>query len=261
MSVKALFFVGLVFFMGTAARGNQEEGISGIPGRGAGTARLFRYTAHKLGLPILHASIRIENGFSEQGKNLYRIQAQVDSAHLGLLFRMNNRFASTVEAETCIPIRYVKEVNQGGLLVQDKNYLQTLTFDPLHKRVWVEKRGTKERQEVPLPPETYDPLSMFARFYLKESLSPGEDLRMSIYDGVKVRSMVFHYQRESVKSKLLGEVDAIRLESSTSFASFGEKEGTIRIWYTHDGKKTPILMELDLPVGSVRFELEGAEDR
>ena len=42
---------------------------------------------------------------------------------------MNNRFTSTVEAETCSPIRYVKEVDQEGLLIKKKHYLHTFTFD------------------------------------------------------------------------------------------------------------------------------------
>ncbi len=79
---------------------------------------------------------------------------------------------------------------------------------------------------------------------------------MSIHDGVKLRQMVFHSKKERVTSKIFGEVEAVCLESTTSFSSFGEKEGIIRIWYTADGKKTPILMELELPVGSVKFELE-----
>jgi hypothetical protein len=58
----------------------------------------------------------------------------------------------------------------------------------------------------------------------------------------------------------LGEVEAVRLESTTSFSSFGDKEGIIRIWYTADGKKNPVSLELDLPIGSIRFELVGIEE-
>ncbi len=51
-------------------------------------------------------------------------------------------------------------------------------------------------------------------------------------------------------------METVCLEATTSFASFEDREGIIRIWYTSDGKKTPVLMELDLPVGKVRFELD-----
>ena len=221
--------------------------------------RVFLYTAKKLGVPILKASIKIENGSSEQGKPLYEIRASVDSLQLGFLFRMNNRFFSTVQAETWAPVRYVKEIDQEGLLVGKKNYFQTFTFDFPNKKVVAERGEKKERQEIPLLSETHDPLSMFARCYLKEDIYPGQSIPMSIFDGVKLRQMVFYSKKEKVKSAMYGEVEAVCLESSTSFATFGDKEGKIRIWYTADEKKTPILIELELPIGHIKFELESME--
>lgn len=255
MSIKVFCLIGILFLTPMA------YGESSVSGPGARTGKAFRYTAKKLGVPILAASIKVGNGFSEEGRSLYQIQAQVDSLrYLGIFFRMKNRFTSIVEAETCFPVRYVKEIDQEGLLAEKKNYLQTLTFDPNGKKVVVEKQGEKEKREVSLPTGTYDPLSMFARCYLKEDLHPGQEIRMSLYDGVRLRQMIFQSKKERVKSKVYGEVEAVCLESTTSFSSFGDKEGMIRIWYTTDGKKTPVSMELDLPMGSVKFDLELVEE-
>jgi hypothetical protein len=257
MRKQILSCIGIILLWGSIALSDVRKEVPEPP---ASSGKIFLFTAKRFGVPILKASIEIGNGPSENGRPLYRIQARVDALHyLGFLFRMNNRFTSTMELETCLPVRYVKEINQRGFLVEDKNYLQTLTFDFSNKKVIVEKTERKERQEIPIPPDTYDPLSMFARCYLKEELHPGQDIRMCIYDGVKLRQMVFHAKKERVRSKLLGEAEAVCLESTTSFSTFGDKEGTIRIWYAADGKKTPLFMELDLPVGSVKFELEGIE--
>lgn len=234
-----------------------SDGQNRNPQPGFESGRPFLYTGKKLGVPILKVSIQINNGFIEQGRRFYQIVAHVNSLPFwGFLFRMNNYFTSTVEAETCFPVRYVKEVHQEGLLIEKKNYLQIITFDPYNKRVLVEKKGEKEKMEISLPAETYDPLSMFARYYLREELHPDQAIQMSIYDGVKLRQMVFHPRREKVRSEIYGETETICLESSTPFSTFGDREGTIRIWYTTDGKKTPILMELDLPMGDIKFELE-----
>ena len=224
-----------------------------------GPGRVFLFTAKKLGIPILKATLHIGNGGNEhspRGKPLIQVRVEVASVNLGFLFRVNNRFLSTMEAETCAPVQYVKEIDQDGLFKEKKNYLETLTFDPQRQKVVVEKKGTKEKREVDLPPETFDPLSMFARCYMKEGLQPDQEIRMTIYDGLKLRQMVFLPKEERVTSKIFGEVEAVRLEAITSFASFEDREGMIRIWYAKDGKKTPILMELDLPVGKVRFELD-----
>jgi hypothetical protein len=262
LTIGLLFFVGLISGWGFAAYGNGEKQI---PEPKPGPGKVFLFAARKFGVPILKASIKIENGSSEQGKPLYHISASVDSFRFGFFFRMNNRFLSTVQAATCSPVRYVKEIDQEGLLIEKKHYLQTVTFDYPNKKVVVEKgekgeeKREQKRQEIPLLSETYDPLSIFAKCYLKKEIHPGQNIQMSIFDGVKLRHMVFNSKKGRIKSKIYGEVEAVCLESSTSFSSFEDKEGKIRIWYTNHGEKTPILIELELPMGHIEFELESVE--
>jgi hypothetical protein len=258
LCVRIFFVVGIFFILGPLAESTGRCQSTQLP---SGQKKLFVYKATRFGLPIFKATIKIGNESFHQGKSLFQIHASFQSLqYLGPLFRMNNRFTSTMETDTCVPVRYVKEVDQEGLLIQKKNYLHTLLFDPLRQKVVVEKKEGGDKEEVSLPPSTYDPLSMFARYYLKEELHPGQDIQMSIYDGVKLRAMVFHSRQDKVKSKKYGEVQAVRLESTTSFSTFGEKEGIIRIWYTADRERIPLLMELDLPVGNVKFELESVEE-
>jgi len=271
--------------------GSSAYGVDGKPF--AGSEKVFRYSAtSSFGIPILKASIRIESGTSEQGRPIYQIRAAIYSLdYLKFLFRVNNRFLSTVEAETLAPLQYVKEIHQEGLLAKKKNYLQTLTFDHSNKKLIVENRKAGERKEMPLSAdanvplsmdqsdkkssvenrkggewkeipmsaETYDPLSIFAKHYLKSELRPGQDIQMSIFDGTKLRNLVFVSRKEKVTSKIYGEVEAVLLESSTAFSSFDDKEGKIRIWYADRGEKIPILIELELPVGDIKFELESVE--
>lgn len=253
----------------------------------AGSEKTFRYSAMSFGVPILKASIKIENGTSERGRPIYQIRASIYSLdYLKFLFRINNRFLSTVEAETLAPLQYVKEIHQEGLLTKKKNYVQTLTFDHSNKKLIVENRKGgerkeiplstdahdplsidhsdkkligEERKEIPLSADTHDPLSIFAKHYLKNELRAGQDIQMSIFDGMKLRRMVFVSRKEKVTSKIYGEVEAVCLESSTAFSSFDDKEGKIRIWYADRGEKIPILIELELPVGNIKFELESVE--
>jgi hypothetical protein len=253
---KVLFFIGIILLLGSISYADgQNQNSEQTPGK------CFFYTAKKFGVPLLKASITIGNGSIEHGRPLCQVHANVDSLHsLELFFRMNNRFTSIIEGETCSPVRYVKEIDQEGLLIRKKNYIQTFIFDNSHQKVVVEKKGEDGRQAIPLPPGTYDPLSIFARYYLRDEFSVSQDLRISLFDGMKLRQMVFHSKKEKVKSKLYGEAEAMCIESTTPFSTFGDKEGTIRIWFTTDGKKIPISMELDLPIGNVRFELDEVKE-
>ena len=256
LKMRIGILVGIVLLSGLIAFADGQD-----PKAGSKSGRCFSYTAKKFGVPILKATIRIGHGSIDHGRTLYRVDADVDSLHsLGLLFRMNNRFTSVIEGEACRPVRYVKEIDQEGLLIKGKKYTQTLAFDDSNQKVVVEKKGEDGKLEIPLPPGTYDPLSMFARYYLRDEILPGQDIRLSLFDGMKLRQMIFHSRKEKVQSRLYGEVEAMCIESTTSFSTFGDKEGTIRIWFTTDGEKIPISMELGLPIGDVKFELEAIEE-
>jgi hypothetical protein len=250
--------IGILVGIGSLAHCESQQEISRLKSR---WERVFSFTGSRLGIPVLKATIKVENGSSEEGEPLYRIRAEVNSLnYYGVLFRMKNRFLSTVDADTCMPIRYVKEIDQEGLLIKNKNYVQTFIFDHSNKKVILEKREGMEGKEIPLSSDTHDPLSMFARYYLKGNIEPGEDIELSIFDGVKLRQMIFHSKKEAVESKIFGRVEAILVESTTSFSSLGEQEGTIRIWYSADGRKIPLSMELGLPMGNIHFELDEMKD-
>jgi hypothetical protein len=259
--IRHFILIGILLASGGLAHGSDpgipDKGPGPGPGHGPVQATSFLYTGKRFGVPVLKAFIKIENGVFEQGRPICQIKAHIDSINLGFLFHMNNSFTSVVETETFTPIRYVKEIDQGGFLRETKNYRQTLMFDAKNGKVIVEQKDGK--REVSLPPNAYDPLSMFARYYLKEELHSGQDIPMSIYDGVKLREILFHSRKERVKTDLYGEIEAVCLESTTSFSTFGDREGKIRIWYTADKEKTPVLIELDLPLGDVVFDLESVE--
>lgn len=251
---KILFLLILFSFLPFPHIYGGEEKVSE---NGDVSERTFLYTGKRWGFPILKASIKIENGIEKERKNLMRVEARIDSLpNLRYLFWMKNRFISIINAENGSPLSYLKEINQGGPFIKNKNYQQLLTFDSLHQNVIIENGNPKEKREMSIPPETHDPLSLFAKYYLMEELQPGQNLQVSIFDGIKFRKMILHSREEKIHCPWAGSIQAVRLESSTPLSTFGDREGKIRIWFTAYGEKIPVLMELDLPIGKIRFELD-----
>src|SRR4030042_1269230 len=202
LRMGSLLIIAIILWFGASAYGGGQGRVSGPEN---GSEKIFYYTAKKLGIPCLKATIRIGNGYSEQGKNLYKIEAQVISLKIpGFMFRMNNRFTSVLEMSSFSPFRYVKEIDQEGLFIERKNYLQTITFDSILHKAIVEKKAAGENREVFFHSQTYDPLAMFARYHLREGLPPDQEVGMSIFDGGKFRQMAFHSKKSRVKSKILG---------------------------------------------------------
>lgn len=254
-SILSLFLLWVIVFLIASSTGAGEQG----PGLNAevGNERTFLYTAKKLGLPALKATLHIGNGYKEGGKPRYMVWVNVISLTPStLFFRMKNSFTSMIEADSFSPIRYIREIDQEGLFLQKKHYTEIVTFDPLRHKATVEKKGSAEKREVFFPSEACDPLAMFARYHLKEGLPLDTEVRMSIFDGVRFRSLLFQTKGSRFSSKVLGEVEAVLLESTMAFSSFGDREGILRIWYSADRNRIPLCMELVLPIGLLRFELE-----
>jgi hypothetical protein len=218
--------------------------------------RYFSYGAEKFGLRILEAVITLEETRSEAGERIYAVEAHVNTTGVTKwLFRMHNRFYSWVDGRYFGPLRYVKEINQDGIFSGEKRYKSVLTFSREENQVVVD--GTKV---VALPPGTQDPLSFFVKYYLGEEIKPAEEIRMTIYDGIKVRKVCFDAKEECIQTQRGRTLDVICLESKVPFSSLGGREGMIRIWFTRDGRRVPIRIGLDLPIGTVQFELESFEE-
>ena len=247
----ALIFIGCSMALGQNRTTDFPERERAFLGK-----RRFSYGVKKYGLRILEATITLEEVRSKAGEKVYFVQAQVDTTGVtNWFFRMHNRFYSWVDARHLGPLRYVKEINQKGIFSEDKHYRSVLTFDREDNRVVVD--GTKE---VAVPPGTQDPLSFFVKYYLGEEIKQAEEIRMTIYDGIKLRKVFFDSKGESIETQWCGPVDVICLESKVPFSSLGGREGIIRIWFTRDRRKVPVRIGLDLPIGTVQFELESFEE-
>lgn len=216
----------------------------------------FHYRARKLGTTIITASLSIER----EGP-FHLVKAAVDTT--GMIrpfFRMHNRFCSFVTEDGLEPLRYVKEIDQRGVFSRNKHYIDILTFDSTNGTVMVEREDPPGAQEIAIPPQTYDPLSIFLKCLVETEVQDGQTLGIRIYDGIKLREVTFSATSGELPTNLYGEVKTICLESEVPFSSLGDKEGTIKIWYTDDEKRFPVNITLELPSwGSVEFELERVE--
>lgn len=216
----------------------------------------FHYRVQKLGTTIIKASLSIESdGF------LHLVKATVDtSGIIRPFFRMHNRFCSFVKEDGLEPLRYVKEIDQRGVFSRNKRYTDILTFNLTNGTVMVEREDPPDAKEIAIPPQTYDPLSIFLKCLLEAEVEDGQTIGIRIYDGIKLREVTFAATSGELPTPLYGEVKTICLESEVPFSSLGDKEGAIKIWYTDDERRFPVNITLELPsLGSVEFELERVE--
>jgi hypothetical protein len=216
----------------------------------------FHYLAHKLGATVVKASLSIE-----RDGPFHVVKVTVDSVGVTRpVFRMHNRFTSYIKEAGLEPWRYIKEVDQKGIFSKKKRYTDILTFDPRNGKVIIERLDPPGVQEISVPPQTYDPLAIFLKFFLGAEVQDGHTIVMRIFDGIKLKEVTFCAGCGEITTSPYGLVKAISLESKVPFSSLGDREGAIKIWYTDDERRFPVAMSLKLPsVGKVEFELDRVE--
>jgi hypothetical protein len=253
--MKRLMTIPMALFMLLCTLLPQAIGHPSIPGE-VKNGISFHYRVQKLGNTIITASLSIE-----RDGPLHVVRAAVDTT--GIIrpfFKMHNRFCSYVKEDDLVPWRYVKKINQKGIFAQKKLYTDILTFDNDGGKVMVERVDPHSVEEVAVPPNTYDPLTIFLKSFLEAEREDGNHIEMTIYDGIKLREVTFVAKCTEISTPLYGEVKAVCLESEVPFSSLGAQEGTIKIWYTDDERRLPVNITLELPsLGSVKFELERVE--
>jgi hypothetical protein len=231
-----------------------DLGYTSLPWKGVS----FYYRAQKLGATMLNASLSIE-----REDHRYLVKAAIDTTGVTFpFFYMHNRFRSyiNIKDKKLEPWRYVKEVNQWGVFSGKKYYTDILTFDLTGLEVNVERVNPYHVKEVSIPPETYDPLAIFLKYFLSAEVVEGDKILMRIYDGIEIREVIFITTSEEISTPLYGEIRTIRLESKVPFSSLGNKEGIIKIWYTNDERKFPVDISFEIPIiATVRFQLEKVE--
>ncbi len=249
MKIRIAFIVLFVLFFVNLPH---ELGCASVAWNGVS----FHYRFKKLGATILKASLSIE-----RVEDLYMVKAAVDSTGVTFpFFRMHNRFRSYIKEEGLEPWLYVKEVNQWGVLSHKKCYIDVLTFDLDGSKVTVERLNPPQVREIPIPPQTYDPLAIFLKYFLEAEGRGGDKIEMRIYDGIQLREVTFIPTRGEISTPLYGEIKTTCLESKVPFSSLGDKEGVIRIWYTDDERRFPVDISLEIPIaGNVQFQLERVE--
>ncbi|MFC1824786.1 DUF3108 domain-containing protein, partial [Thermodesulfobacteriota bacterium] len=115
----------------------------------------------------------------------------------------------------------------------------------------------EKREPIAIPPETFDPLSLFYAFRLVE-LKEIHELKKTVTDGKKCvvgRAKVVRREKISLASGIYDTflVEPDLKEIGGVFAK--SKNAKLKIWVTADHKRIPVRIESEVKVGSFVAEL------
>ena len=169
-----------------------------------------------------------------------------------MFYPVNNRVESFLDEEAMLPARMSFKRREG----KRKNDTEVV-FDQSAHVATVTKDGQTEALAV--PPQVQDTLSCLYFFRYLPLASVGDTVGMDVHHDKKNYHMELRVEGFERMQSPLGEIEAIRVLAIMPFRGLFLNEGNIRVWFTNDAARVPILMRAKVTIGSISATLTSFE--
>lgn len=201
-------------------------------------------------IPVGEARVRTE--WAElDGRKLLNVRFRVVTGKfLSKIYPVNDIHESFIDPETFLPVRYVKQVNEG-------RYHANETTDYDHKKGQaVMKRAGRESTKVfEIGPDSRDVISFM---YFSRSLDfvPGSTNQFQVISDEKLYDMQLDIQKlESVKIADDSRIRSVKIEPIAKFEGLFVRKGRMWMWVSDDDSRLMTKMQAEVPVASVHLLL------
>ena len=163
-------------------------------------------------------------------------------------YPVDNRVESWVDAERLLPQRMTFRRREG----RRKNDFE-YRFRHEEGKVSVVKDG--QPAELEIPAGTQDALSClyFARSFVP--LIPGRTVLLDVHHDKKNYKLELRVEGIDRLEGPWGEKEAVRVLAVMPFQGIFLNEGNVRVWFSNDDRRIPLMMKAKVIIGSVVAEL------
>jgi len=207
----------------------------------------LEYQVRWLGVDVGKATMGVKQRVLYEGKPAYHIlMTVVTSGFFSLFFHVDGFVESYVDAATGNPMYHNSETN-----INQKFVFKRIWFDFDANQVKAEDR--KGTYELALAPGTLDPLGIFY-FFRKRPIVVDQPISLVI-NGGKRNFPVTVYARKVRKVHVPeGGYQAFLVEptnqSERQFDDIINATGSMRIWFSADKRRIPLMITLQVPLGT-----------
>lgn len=190
------------------------------------------------------------------GRNCYDITATLNSApSFEWVYKLQDKYKCFLDADGLFPWRFEQSIKEGDytkefsvIFDNEKNIARTTN---------VTKGEKKPDGEFNIKPYSLDIISAFyfARTMNVQNMNKGETIVLnSFYDDKNYDLKVKILDKESVDVPA-GDFRTIIVQPLAEEDALIKKAENIAVWISQDERKIPVLVKLDIIVGSVKAEL------
>lgn len=171
-------------------------------------------------------------------------------------YKVNDKYESYADSATLRPIRFKRDVNEGGNFTYD-DYV----FNHKKNKVFTfEKRNKKplKTDSLKITSCTFDVIT--AIFYTRcvdfEKYKPNDTIPISfVLDGEVFNSYARYIGKEVIYNPVLGWIECIKFRPKLIEGSLFKGGEGMTVWVTNDKNRIPVYVETPILVGSIKVHL------
>ncbi|MBN2243571.1 MAG: DUF3108 domain-containing protein [Acidobacteria bacterium] len=250
-----LFCTAAIIFLLTIPLGAQaEKAASSSSSAGAAynpyrVGEVLEYSvswSRFLKAAIMKAEVRKRGIFD--GLDGYHVVMKAETAGLaGALYEVSSNYESFVDADTLIPFRASNRLQQPKR-VKKRNY----RMDP-----GAGQAVLYDGRTIPIPPLTYDFASLFYTIRGMD-LALDKPARFSLLENDKIQPVIAQAEGYENVETDAGSFRTVRIALKFENNGVLSDSRKLRLYLSRDSKRLPVLITVDMPVGSFRIELVSA---
>lgn len=172
------------------------------------------------------------------------------------IYEINDVYETTVDAKTRLPLKSIRNIKEGKY----RSYNETLYFHDVDS-IYSLKSGGRV-----VPNNLVDIVSIFfyfMNFHLFEDIVSGTIVTLPTYHADKISNVTIKYLGERKTETDLGKTNTYVLSPLVEKGKLLNRSDAIKVYVSKE-KKTPVLLEFNLKVGSLKailksYKIDGVE--
>ncbi|MBU1087233.1 MAG: DUF3108 domain-containing protein [Candidatus Omnitrophica bacterium] len=214
------------------------------------------YKISWLGLSVGEATLMVKNTEKNDGQETALVELTAyTTGFFRLIYKVDGIIHSYVDMATFKPIKYDSDTR-----INKKIIIKKMKYDFNEHKVYVEDK--KSKYVVDINDAILDPLGVFY-YFRKNNIILNEPIDILVNGGKKNFPVRVFSRSERLLKVPAGTFWAFQVEptdeSERQFDDALNAEGSMRIWFSSDERRLPLLIALKVPVGSAIATLMAIE--
>ena len=163
-------------------------------------------------------------------------------------YKVNDRYESFIDAATMLPIRFVRNVSEGNIRINNN-----VAFNQ------AQQKAVSNKATFSIPKCTQDVLSSiyYARNIDYSKYKPGSKIPFTMFLDDKVYNLYLRYLgREKIETRY-GTFNAIKISPLLIQGTIFKGGDQMMVWVSDDANHLPVRIESPIAVGSIKVDLMG----